>query len=265
MKKGRLSKIECDFIKKNYNRLSYQEIATQLDRDIDSIRNFVEKKLGKNISFQEEREVKAEYDAKNRPYWKELKAQFSEDELEMFLFHWKRIIAQFKDDVFPTEEIQVVDAIKLEILMNRMLIEQQTLTINISNAENTLRTERLKDNDDRDLALIMNLEQQLAGYRGAQESVVDIYEKFLTRKNNIIKEIKGTREQRIKHLEDSKSTFIGWMTQILTNVELRKELGIRMEKMRLAMEAEKIRLSEYHKYTNGEVDQPLLSHDTVKE
>ena len=264
MKKGRLAKTECDFIKKNYNKLSYEEIATYLDRGINSIRNFVEKKLGKNITFQEEREVKAEYDIKNRAYWKELKAQFNEDELEMFVFHWKRIIAQFKDEVFPTEEIQLVDMIKLEVLMNRMLKEQQTLTVNISNSESLLRDERLKDEADRDASVIMNIEQQLAGYRGAQESVTSIFQDFLQKKTTILKELKGTRDQRIKHLENSKSTFIGWMTNVLSDIELRKTLGIRMEKMRLAIEAERARLSEYHTYVNGEIDQPLLTHETVK-
>lgn len=265
MKKGRLSKKECDFIKKNYNRLSYEEIATYLERDTNSIRSFVEKKMGKNITFQEEREVKAEYDIKNRAYWKELKAQFSEDELEMFVFHWKRIIAQFKDEVYPTEEIQVVDMIKLEVLMNRILKEQQTLTINITQAENLLRNERLKEEGDRDVALITNLEVQLAGYRAAQSEVMDLYNNFLNKKKDILKELKGTRDQRVKNLENSKSTFIGWMTHILSDIELRKNLGIRMEKMRLATEAERLRLSEYHKYVNGELDQPLLSNDTVKD
>ena len=40
--------------------------------------------------------------------------------------------------------------------------------------------------------------------------------------------------------------------------------GLDMEKMRLATEAEKERLSEYIKYEDGQVDQPFLSSDTVK-
>ena len=39
--------------------------------------------------------------------------------------------AQFKDDVFHTEEIQIVDTIKLEILMNRILTSQQESLQNI--------------------------------------------------------------------------------------------------------------------------------------
>jgi hypothetical protein len=38
-----------------------------------------------------------------------------------------------------------------------------------------------------------------------------------------------------------------------------------MEKMRLAMEAEKERLSEYLTYEDGQVDQPFLTPETTKE
>jgi hypothetical protein len=38
-----------------------------------------------------------------------------------------------------------------------------------------------------------------------------------------------------------------------------------MEKMRLAMLKERDRLSAYHKYEDGMVDQPFLNHETVKD
>jgi hypothetical protein len=41
--------------------------------------------------------------------------------------------------------------------------------------------------------------------------------------------------------------------------------GEEMEKMRLAMEKEKERLSEYHKFSDHMVDQPFLTPETVKE
>ena len=47
--------------------------------------------------------------------------------------------------------------------------------------------------------------------------------------------------------------------------DLTKEYGAMMEKMRLAMEQEKKRLSVFHKYTDESVDQPFLTPDTVKD
>ena len=47
--------------------------------------------------------------------------------------------------------------------------------------------------------------------------------------------------------------------------EIMKKYGIEMEKMKLAMENEKARLSVYHKYEDGTIDQPFLTPDTVKD
>jgi hypothetical protein len=44
-----------------------------------------------------------------------------------------------------------------------------------------------------------------------------------------------------------------------------KKYGIEMEKMRVAMKKEEERLSSFHKYEDGTIDQPLLSPDTVKD
>ena len=117
MKKGRLSNTEARYITENAGKISVVEIASYLDRDPNSIESFIKKKLKIGLSELEQ----AAYELEDRPYWVELEAQFSSDELELFKYHWGRIISQFKDDVFPTEELQVVDVIKLELLMNRCL------------------------------------------------------------------------------------------------------------------------------------------------
>ena len=67
---------------------------------------------GKSYNRHESLTVQAEYDIKSRPYWKELKHQFSDEELELFLYHWKQIIAQFRKDVLATEELQIVDDLR---------------------------------------------------------------------------------------------------------------------------------------------------------
>jgi hypothetical protein len=79
----------------------------------------------------------------------------------------------------------------------------------------------------------------------------------------MLKDLKGTREQRIKAIEDSKQTFASFIKQIATSDEFRDKIGIEMEKMRLASEKEKERLSEYFTYEDGNVDQPFLTPETV--
>ena len=55
------------------------------------------------------------------------------------------------------------------------------------------------------------------------------------------------------------------MAYLVSNPEVAMQYGEEMEKMRLAMEKEKERLSAYHKYTDEMVDQPFLTPDTVQD
>lgn len=259
MKKGRLSKEEIRFISASLDHMTIDDIAKKLDRDIESIEAFVKRKLKKGLSIEEE----VAFELEDRPYWKELESQFTLDELELFKYHWTRIIAQFKDDVFPTEELQVVDVIKLEILMNRCLKSNKDNISEMSVIEKLIRDERAVDKDQRDQDYIMNMERQMAALRASQESLNRDYRELQSKKAAILREMKGTREQRIKRLEDSKQSFTSWIASLMQDPEKLKKYGIEMEKMRLAMEKEKERLSSFHKYEDGGVDQPFLTPDTA--
>lgn len=261
MRKGRISKEEERFISRNADSMTLEDIAKSLDRDVDSVEQFMKRKLKHGLSLEEE----AAFSLEDRPYWIELQSQFTNDELELFKYHWSRIIAQFKDDVFPTEELQVIDVIKLELLMNRCLKGNKDNIQQISTYETMVKDERSKDKDDQDLDYIINLERQIASLRASQESLNRDYRELQTKKASMLREMKGTREQRIKRLEDSKQSFISWVANMMQDPETMKQYGIEMEKMKMAMLKEKERLSAFHKYEDGLVDQPFLTPDTVKE
>ena len=259
MKKGRLSKKEQKFIQDNHESLSAEQIAKELDRDEVSVENFILTKA-KSTSVLE-----ASYDLRSRPYWSDLVEQFSERELEMFTYHWGRIIGQFRDDVLPTEELQVIDAIKLEILMNRALKEQNKTMKDIEHMEDIVKAEKDKHTADQDRDYVMNLERQLAIYRASIETLSKDYKELGTKKSGMLKDLKATREQRVKRLEDSKQSFMGWIKHIMETPDFRNELGKSMEKMRIASEAKRAQLSAYHSYEDGTIDQPFLTPETTKD
>jgi len=149
--------------------------------------------------------------------------------------------------------------------MNRALKEQQANMLGIENFEGLIEDEKNKAPGDRDIDYIFNLERQVAVQRAAQESIARDYKDLQTKKNAMLKELKGTREQRIKRLEDSKETFASWVQALTLRPEMRDGLGAEMEKMRLAMDKERVKLTEYHKYEDGMVDQPFLTPDSVLE
>jgi len=260
MKKGRFSNEEMQFIEQNCEVLSPDAIAVQLDRDPESIRDWIAKKVGFSAS---QKKAAVANELKSKPYYRELNNQFTPEELEMFEFHFKKMWSQFRDDVFHTEEMQIIDTIKLEILMNRILKSQQENQTEIAANERIVRNEKARDPDQRDVDLIMNLERQVAVLRASQETLSKDYKDLQARKATMLKDLKGTREQRIKAIEDSKETFASLVKQIATDPEFRKNIGIEMEKMRLAAEKEKERLSEYHTYEDDTVDQPFLTPETL--
>lgn len=261
MRKGRISKEEERVISRLVDSLTVEDIAKQLDRDVESVDQFIKRKLRVGLSNEEA----AAFSLEDRPYWNELTGQFTDDELELFKYHWSRIIAQFKDDVFPTEELQVVDVIKLEILMNRCLKSNKDNINEMSVIEKIIRDERALDKDQRDQDYIMNMERQMAALRASQESLNRDYRELQSKKASMLREMKGTREQRIKRLEDSKQSFTSWVAALMQDPEAAKKYGIEMEKMRLAMIKERERLAAFHKYEDGQVDQPFLTPDTVME
>jgi hypothetical protein len=261
MKRGRISKDEKRIIARLVDSMTVEDIANKLDRAVDSVEDFIKREMKIGLTSEQE----AAYSLQDRPYWKELEAQFTEEELELFKYHWSKIISQFKDDVFPTEEIQVVDVIKLEILMNRCLKGNKENIEQINTYDAMIRDERAQDKDQQDIDYILNLERQVASLRASQESLNKDYRELQAKKSSMLREMKGTREQRIKRLEESKQSFTSWVAQLMLNPQLAKDYGIQMEKMRLSMENEKERLSQLHKYEDGTIDQPFLTPDTVKD
>ena len=261
MKKGRISKEEERTISRLVESMTPEDIAKKLNRDTSSIESFIKRKFKVGLTNEEF----AAYSLEDRPYWVELKAQFTDHELELFKYHWSRIISQFKDDVFPTEELQVVDVIKLEILMNRCLKGNKENIEQINTYDQMIKDERSRDKDQQDHDYIINLERQVASLRASQESLNRDYRELQAKKSSMLREMKGTREQRIKRLEDSKQSFTSWVASMMQDPERMKRYGIEMEKMRRAMVKEGERLSQFHQYEDGVIDQPFLTPDTVKD
>ena len=259
-KRGPWSKQEKAYIAENAAKSGYKEIAAVLQRNPQSVAKYIRENHASSFT---EKAKSAEYDIQKSPVWRDLERQFSAEELRMFLYHWGRIISQFRDDVYPTEEMQVVDTIKLEILMNRAVTQQQQVMQDIAGLETILVAER--SNEVTDHAEIGNIERQVGVLRAAQESLNKDYQDMLKQKNGILKEMKATRDARIKNLESNKHNFLSFMRQIVENREMRTRLGRDMEKMRLATDVEYSRLSEWHEYEDGEVDQPFLTPENVLE
>lgn len=129
--------------------------------------------------------------------------------------------------------------------------------------EAEIQLEKAHDSDQQDKELIFNLERQIASLRAAKESLSREFKDLQTKKASLYKDLKATREQRVQKLESNKKTLSSLIQQILRDPEFFETEGKYLEKMRLAMEEEKKRLSDYHTYEDGAVDRPFLNSETV--
>jgi len=256
--KGRLTKAEIQYIIENVKHKTYPEIAEHLNRDKYSIKGFIEKKLNLKTSLTEGKPVVKQHSITERDWWPILQQKLTVPELDKFLYHWDKITEQFDNDILPTEEIQLIDIITADILSDRCLINQKRAMEEIRNLE--LQLENKKTSEDT-YKMIQN---QLLGYNQALSSMGREYKDLIDQKNRLLEKVKGTRADRIKRIDNKRESFINWIEEIVANPERRRELGRKMEKMRLAMLDEEVRLSAYHKYEDGKVDQPLLNSKTVK-
>jgi hypothetical protein len=257
-KSGPYSDAEKRYISDYYVTKSPEDIAKVLKRNPDAIKKYIKKKFGKDY-----RQASiAEQTIRTSPVWAELRNQFSPDELNMFMHHYGKILVQFKDDVFHTEEIQVIDLVKLQILMDRLLTQERKTIMDIEAIE--AQIEDLKEiGDPSQKQLILELERQVGMMRGGVTETRKMYQAYATDKARILTAMKATREARIKNIEGGKSSYSNWMKELILNKDKREEFGLYMEKMRLATTIEFERLSELHTYGDDKVDQPILTPENV--
>ena len=86
----------------------------------------------------------------------------------------------------------------------------------------------------------------------------------MTKKERLLKDLKGTREQRKRNADDAKTNFSSWLRQ-LEDDQLKKDESFDMEVHRVAADKATDRLAELHQYEDGLVDQPILNADTLIE
>ena len=148
--------------------------------------------------------------------------------------------------------------------MNRALREQNQSAERIRVLEGEIELEKTRDSDQQDKEMIFNLERHIASLRAAKESLSREFKDLQTKKAGLYKDLKATREQRVQKLENNKQTLASLVNKILRDPDFYENEGKALEKMRLAMEKEKERLSDYHTYDDGTIDMPFLTPDTVK-
>lgn len=251
---GPLNETEQTFIRLNKDAMSPTDIALKLNRGVETVVKYIDQMDSTGTKHDI-------INLKKRHDWKVIQSQLSPSECELFEWHWNNIIKQFKDEIFHTEGLQVVAAIKHEILANRMLTDQRKIIMMIERLEKELE-EELKT-EYRDKVRIGDIEKQIAMLSAAQEANNREFRENSKKLSEILQALRATRTQRVEKLDASSKSFTAWMRRILEDNVYKRDVGQYCEKMRLAKDKEFLRLGAVHKFNNGEFDRCILSCDTV--
>lgn len=265
-KRGRLGDKEKAYIEEHCGDMSDERIAAILNRHTNTVAEYRKQVLakGENVDIKAITDKRLEKILKTKPYWKNLKEQFSENELDLFIFHWCEIIQQFNEDVTATEELQTLELIRLGILVHRAVKEKNVYIKQKERLEDAIDKQYKLDADERDKDLLINMERNLGLIVTSQQIISKEYTDLQDKQQKLFKDLKATRLDRIKINIDSKSTWNSLMLA-LQEEDNRTREGKEMAIMKGALDMETKRLSEYHQYMDQGVDRPLLTPETVME
>ena len=261
-KRGKLSNGEMNYISQNCFDLSVEEMANHLNRTVAPVQKFIDKENLKARDMTDDEHLLVHL--RGRYYFKELGKQLDGPEIIFFEHQWIDYFKQFNEDVTHTEEMQILEVIRTEVLINRGMEDRQQAVKNIERLNRLIEDEMNKPEAMQDTQAIASFQTQLGAAFASKSAYINEHEKLLTKKERLLKDLKGTREQRKRRSEDAKTNFSAWLKQ-LDDIEVRKREGLDMEINRIAANKAVEEMSEYHKYEDGVLDQPFLNADTVKD
>ena len=263
-KRGQLSLDEEKFIRDSIYSMTVEQIANALNRKVDPINRYIDENQLYALEEKGENET-LKRKLHSKTFWNEITRQFDEDsgELEYFENTWIGLVKQFREDVLPAEELQIKQFITIDILINRSMKERKRHIAETEKLQRLVDAEYDKPEDQRDIPRLANLETQLSFARNSIASYTNEYTKLLNEQQKISKDLKATREQRIKRIEDGKSSWVG-LIRMLEDEAVREKEGREMEILSMASEKAKQQLYQYHNYANNMADSPILNPESLE-
>lgn len=257
---GPLNKREMAFIQANKHQMSPEEMAKTLQRTNKLVVSYLHT-LEREADLATDEDQQALLDLSCRPYWVDLRNQYNRHELELYQYFWAKFIQQFGFDITTAEEIQVLKLIDVELMIQRNKLERSVSDREIEGVKAALKEEESRG-PAKDISVIQNCYQMIAGMRSAQLNRSKEYNDLLDKHQKLVRELKATRDQRLKDVQEKKVSLFSWLKQF-DDYTTRSRLSRDAEVMAVAVDKEYQRLAQPHTYMDGTVDLPILNHETI--
>ncbi len=224
-KLGTLSNEERKFILDNMDNLEIDVIAKQLNRSPLVIEKVIRGQMALPISENNT----TRWHLRKSLHWKHLKDAFTERELNTIEDQYVKYVEQFKGDIIATEEVQILNLIKVEILMERNLTGKMLIGENIKRYKQMVESlltrfnHNFADMEEADRATIMELEDKISACLQAEASRTTEYVDLLKQHNALTEKVMGSRDQRVREILSTKVSFTGLVKQLMDRDKQEKD------------------------------------------
>lgn len=269
----KLNEKEKQYITTNYTELRPSELAVYIGKPEHMVREYINEispqvkkvfrrdELPEGALPDEFEEVVPCPESLSAHEWELLKRELVPNELKMFTKSYNKLIEQFQGDVLATEEIQVKQAVKLEIFIHRNEQNKKQIVMDLIQIDLQIADEESIPIVSRNDSRLMNLKSQRQSLISTQPALAKEWEAYAERHSKLMGTLRATREQRVKQVADAKTNILGLLKEFQTE-KFRKEQSLSMEVNKFALNEEMARLSEPHTYMDGEIDRPILNWET---
>jgi hypothetical protein len=264
-REGRISNEERKFVADNYENLTELEIAAKLQRNPETIRELIKKLIKEKISQGESSRITITHDLKSLPIFDELRQQYTKRELQTIEFHWNNLISQFKEDVYHTERMQILQYAETMVdiaRIKRMERSNEELVEKLDTRLSELQETPVEDRDRRWEVKQDMAERQIVDLRNSRKSVTEEKTKLTKQANDLLHSLNATRGQRVKIATDQQMDVTS-LLKAIANDDIRKKMVRENTLMQMSAEKERKRLSNEYRYMDGAYDRPILNSDTV--
>jgi hypothetical protein len=261
--RGKLSLEDERKIIDNARILSFEEIAELVNRTPEFIKKVI---IDKGLYVEPTSD-----DIVNRtrcllilhsmPFWASITKELLPDEITFYEDNWLSLYKQLGEDMSYSEQVFAKSWITLEIQKHRVMKDELRSMLDIEALRKELAREYDRDKDDRDTQMIVHLEQQLSACEATKKQSIDSIDKLNKEIKYYSQKLKADREDR-RDIKKNAQSWWGYLME-LQHDEFREKQEYRAELNRIAQEKEKERLMGFHKYMDGQIDHPVLTHETI--
>jgi len=267
---GRISDEEGRFIERTLPLSSYKDVALQLNRKPETVRKWAQRNGISTDKISRKKTVIE--DIKRDKFFQQLDEMLTEDEIVLSHSIYLEMCEQFGNDIKYSERQEIIDYCIVTCQLNRELRKEKLIDeemFKLNKEKTKLKQKKDSKGDDEDdledewAEQIDEIDYAIADMKEERKETKIRQDKLMERKDKLLNSMNASRKNRANQLTDAAKNFSALTEYLQKNPDYRRDVGLQVEKMKLAVHAEWFRLSEIHKFADGSYDYPIFSAETV--